>query len=67
LQVPIQDAARQFVIAAKITRSHSAGFKLDYQLLDFAPTPVPPLLNFIIFVHETQFTKKPCSRLDGVR
>jgi hypothetical protein len=67
LQVPVQYAARQFVIAAKISRSNSAAFKLDYQLLDFPPTSLPPLLNFIILVHTLQSTKNPPSRLDAVR
>jgi hypothetical protein len=65
--VPIQDAARQFVFAAKISRSSSAGFKLDYQLLDFPPTSLPPFLNFIILVHALQSTKIIPGRLDGVR
>ena len=39
----------QLVFATKITHSSSTGFKLDDQLLDFPPTSLPPLLNFIIF------------------
>ena len=44
----------------------SAGFKLDYQLIHFGPTSLPPILNFIILVQALRSTTAP-SRLDGVR
>jgi hypothetical protein len=61
LQVPIQNAGRQFVIATKIAWRHSAGFKLVYQLLDFLPTSLPSLRNFMILVHNSTPTKNPAN------
>ena len=44
----------------------SAGFKLDYQLIHFGPTSLPPILNFIILVHALRSTTPLTLRWDSL-